>query len=102
MKRIPMARRERLLDLAPQHTNMTAKISQMPKANSKVSMGGKEAGSFRSEIDFLRDKRAPVMKSMHKESQQDTAKIGKCVRRLTAEHWYTHHPEQAKLWLAKC
>jgi hypothetical protein len=55
MKSTPIARRGRLLDLAPQQTNMTARRSQIPNEYSNVSMGGKEPGSFRSVIDFLQE-----------------------------------------------
>ena len=72
LNRIPTARRERLLALAPQHTNMTAKRSQMPNANNKVSMGGKVPGSFRSAIDFLRQNEQLIVR--HRDAKKNQGK----------------------------
>ena len=57
MKRTPMASSTRLLALAPQHTKKTPKRVQIPNANSKVRMGGKEPGSFPKSATDLLNKR---------------------------------------------
>ena len=74
MNRIPTARRERLLALAPQHTNMTAKRSQTPNANSKVSMGGKLPGSFSSVIDFLRQNEQLIVRHRDAKKKKNHSK----------------------------